>query len=224
MLIHAIMTVLQNFLNIRNEIPGGTEIVAVTKFRDPEEVMEVYNAGHKIFGENKVQEIIRKRELLPHDVQWHMIGHLQTNKVKYIAPYISMIHSIDSLKLLAEVNKQAQKHNRVIDCLLQFYIATEETKYGLDLTEAIQIIESEEFKKFKNIELCGVMGMASLSDDMKLIRSEFQNLKAIFTKLKTEYFQSNTLFKHISMGMTNDYHIAVEEGSTIVRIGSKIFD
>ncbi len=218
------MSAAQNFLNIRKQIPQETEIVVVTKFREINEIMEIYNARHKIFGENKVQEIIRKRELLPADVRWHMIGHLQTNKVKYIAPYISMIHSIDSLKLLSEINKQAKKNNRIIDCLLQFYIATEETKYGLDLTEAIQIIESEELNNFNNVHICGVMGMASFTDDMKLVRSEFQNLKAIFDKLKMEYFQTNTFFNHISMGMTNDYQIAVEEGSTILRIGTKIFD
>jgi len=211
------------FLSIQNEVPSGVEIVVVSKFQEKENILSVYNVGHKIFGENKVQEIIRKRELLPHDIQWHMIGHLQTNKIKYIAPFISMIHSVDSLKLLQEINKQAVKHNRIIECLLQFYIATEESKFGLDLNEAKQMLSSDEFKELQHVRICGVMGMASFSDDMQIVRKEFKSLKDIFEALKIEYFNNDADFKHISMGMTQDYHIAIEEGSTMLRIGSAIF-
>ncbi len=217
------MSVQSNFLILRDEVPESIEIIVVTKFQEKDTVMQVYNTGHRAFAENKVQEIIRKREILPHDIQWHMIGHLQTNKVKYIVPFIHMIHSVDSLKLLKEIHTQAEKHNRVIDCLLQFHIATEETKFGLDKAEAKQIIESETYGKMKHIRIVGVMGMASFSDDIELVRNEFRNLKLIFQDLKHKYFLQDHFFQHISMGMTNDYHIAIEEGSTMLRIGSKIF-
>ncbi len=217
------MSVTENFLQLKNEIPVNIQLVAVTKFQEKEQIMQVYNTGHKIFGENKVQEIIRKNEQLPDDIHWHMIGHLQTNKVKYIAPFISMIHSVDSIKLLSEINKQALKSNRVIDCLLQFHIATEETKFGLDLNEAEEILKSDEFKKFKSIRICGIMGMASFSDDLQLVRKEFKTLTHIYNVLKDGFFKDNSDFQHISMGMTNDYHIAIEEGSTMLRIGSRIF-
>jgi PLP dependent protein len=221
--IHAIMTPDKIFLSIQNEIPSGIQIVVVSKFQENENILSVYNVGHKIFGENKVQEIIRKREMLPQDIQWHMIGHLQTNKIKYIAPFISMIHSVDSLKLLQEINKQAAKHNRIIECLLQFYIATEESKFGLDINEAKALLSSTDFANLNNIAICGVMGMASFSDDMQLVRKEFKSLKHSFEVLKKEYFNNDDTFKHISMGMTQDYHIAIEEGSTMLRIGSAIF-
>jgi PLP dependent protein len=218
------MSVSDHFLSLKKELPQDIQIVVVTKFQEKEPVMEVYHTGHRIYGENKVQEIIRKREFLPDDIQWHMIGHLQTNKVKYIAPFIQMIHSIDSLKLLKEINAQALKRSRIIDCLLQFHIATEETKYGLDMSEAKMIIESDEFQQMKNVNIAGVMGMASFSDDLNLVRFEFRNLKTYFDDLKQKYFSETPTFHHISMGMTNDYHIAVVEGSTMLRIGSKIFN
>ena len=217
------MNISENYKNLTKDIPKGINLIVVTKFQEKESMLEVYNKGHRDFGENKVQEIIRKSEILPKDIKWHMIGHLQTNKVKYIAPYISMIHSVDSLKLLKEINKQAQKSDNIINCLLQFYIATEETKFGLDINEATLILESEEIKTFNNIRICGVMGMASFTDNKNLVRTEFKELVNIFNQLKSKYFKNDNYFKEISMGMTNDYAIAIEEGSTILRIGSKIF-
>lgn len=217
------MSVQFHFVLLRNEIPGNLEIVAVTKFQEKNAIMEVYHTGHRVFGENKVQEIIRKKEILPEDIQWHMIGHLQTNKVKYIIPFVSMIHSVDSFKLLKEINSHAVKFNRIVDCLLQFHIATEESKFGLDMNEASEILESKEFIQMGNVNIAGVMGMASFSENAALIRKEFRNLKGYFDELKQKFFHDKPNFRHISMGMSNDYHIAIEEGSTILRIGSKIF-
>lgn len=218
------MSISENYSLINNSIPKNVRLVVVTKFQEAENILEVYNCNQRDFAENKVQEIIRKKDLLPEDINWHMIGHLQTNKVKLIAPYISMIQSVDSLRLLEEINKQAKKHDRVIDCLLQFYIAKEETKYGLSLDEAKNIIESPEFKELKNIEICGVMGMASFTDDLSIVENEFIELKSIFDYLKEKYFQDNSGFKEISMGMSGDYLTAIKNGSTIVRIGSIIFN
>jgi PLP dependent protein len=217
------MSFAENFLQLRKEVPKNIEIIVVTKFQEKDSINEVYNTGHRVFAENKVQEILRKRDMLPSDVQWHMIGHMQTNKVKYIAPFISMIHSIDSLKLLKEVNKQALKNNRIIDCLLQFHIATEETKFGLNSEEAIEILHDEQFPKLQNINICGVMGMGSFSDDIALVRAEFRHLRKIFQELKHIVFADNDSFRHLSMGMTNDYQTAIEEGTTMLRIGSLIF-
>lgn len=181
----------------------------------PEKLMEVYNAGHKIFGENKVQEMVDKHEILPKDIEWHLIGHLQTNKAKYIAPFVSMIHSVDSLKLLQEINKQAGKNKRVIDCLLQIYIAKEESKFGLDITEAEYIINSEALKAMKNVRIVGLMGMATNTDNKELISNEFKSLKLFFDK--------NPSFSVLSMGMSSDYLIAIENGSNMIRVGSSIF-
>jgi len=217
------MSVTDNFLNTQKEIPEGIDIVIVSKFQEAESIMQIYNCGHRMFGENKVQEILRKKPMLPDDIQWHMIGHLQTNKVKYIAPYISIIHSIDSLKLLIEINKEAVRNERTIDCLLQFYIATEESKFGLDIEEAHAIIESESFKTLNNVHICGVMGMASFTNDLQIVRNEFSELHNIFNEFKNKHFKNDNCFRHISMGMSNDYHIAIDEGATILRIGSKIF-
>jgi len=185
--------------------------------------MEAYESGHRIFGENKAQELISKQPKLPSDIQWHFIGHLQTNKVKYIAPFVSLIESVDRLKLLREINKQANKSERIIDCLLQFHIATEDTKFGLNMDEAKEMLDSESYKSMKNVRICGVMGMATFTEDEEKVRAEFKNLKNIFTQLKTKYFGEAEHFREISMGMSGDYQIAVEEGSTIVRIGSLIF-
>jgi len=198
-------------------------LVAVSKTQPHEAILNLYNQGQRIFGENKVQELVPKYEALPKDIEWHLIGHLQSNKVKYIAPFVSMIHSIDSLKLLEEVNKQAAKNQRVIDCLLQFKINDEETKFGLDVEEAIALLESSSYPTLQNIRLCGVMGMASFVEDEDQIRREFKHLKSIFDQLKTRYFSNNSAFKEISMGMSDDYPIAVEEGSTLVRIGTLLF-
>lgn len=208
---------------IQKELHPGVRLVAVSKTKPVEEIMEYYNAGHRIFGENKVQEITAKNEKLPHDIQWHYIGHLQRNKVKAIVPFVELIHGVDSMRLLAEINKQAQKINRKINCLLQFHIASEDTKFGLDWEEGIELLSSEDFKKMHHINICGVMGMASYSDDLNLVRNEFRTLKNYSDKLKEIYFRDQEQFKEISMGMSGDYKIAMEEGSTLVRVGSLIF-
>lgn len=208
---------------IKSQLPSTVTLVAVSKTKPNEAILEAYNAGQLIFGENKVQEMVGKAETLPNNIRWHLIGHLQRNKVKYIAPFVSMIHSVDSSRLLNEINKQAEKNNRVIDCLLQFHIAEEETKFGLDLIEARAFLESEEFKASKNVRICGVMGMATFTDNTEHVRAEFQKLRSIFNTLKKDYFLNNQEFKEISMGMSGDWQLAIEEGSTMVRIGSSIF-
>ena len=213
----------EKLVEIQKKIPANVCLVAVSKTKPVSDLLEAYDAGQRHFGENKVQEMTEKWEALPKDIQWHLIGHLQTNKVKYIAPFVHLIHSVDSLKLLAEINKQAAKCRRVISVLLQFYIAKEETKFGLDYEEAIVLLNSEEYKNFENIQIVGVMGMASFTNDEKLVRSEFAQLKELFSKLKASFFQNNDSFKEISMGMSGDYQLAIEEGSTMVRVGSSIF-
>lgn len=217
------MVVKDNLELLYREIPPGVKIVAVSKTMPPDIILEAYHAGQKVFGENKSQELIYKQPLLPSDVQWHFIGHLQTNKVKYIASFIEMIESTDSLKLLQEIDKQAARHGRNIKCLLQFHIATEETKFGLDLEEASEILSDPSFGLLKNITITGVMGMASFTDDMALVRQEFRNLKSLLHQLKERFFADKPEFCEISMGMTGDYRIAIEEGSTMVRIGTGIF-
>ena len=213
----------EKLAEIQKSIPSNVCLVAVSKTKPVADLVEAYQAGQRHFGENKVQEMTEKREELPKDIQWHLIGHLQTNKVKYIAPYVHLIHSVDSLKLLAEINKQGAKHQRVISVLLQFYIAKEETKFGLDFDEATHLLNSEEYKSFKNIQVVGVMGMASFTVDDSIVRAEFSQLKEFFSKLKSTFFQNDDSFKEISMGMSGDYQLAIEEGSTIVRVGSSIF-
>ena len=217
------MDIEKNIAEIKKSLPDGVKLVAVSKTRSPQIILQAYDAGHKIFGENKAQELIQKQEVLPKDIEWHFIGHLQTNKAKYLVPFVSMIHSIDSFKILKTVNKEAKKNNRIIPCLLQFHIAQESTKFGLSEEEAYEILDSEEYKTLKNISIAGVMGMATFTDDKLQVRHEFRFLKKIFDKLKKEYFPRKKAFKEISMGMSDDYEIAVEEGTTIVRIGSKIF-
>jgi pyridoxal phosphate enzyme (YggS family) len=217
------MSVEQHIASIRNEINDTVTLVAVSKTKPVEALLEAYTAGQREFGENKVQELVGKFEILPKDIHWHLIGHLQSNKVKYIAPFVSLIHSVDGLKLLAEINKQALKNNRVIDCLLQFHVATEETKFGLNLMEAIELLNSDAFTSMKNIRIVGIMGMASFTENISLIRSEFQSLKSTFDSLKKSHFRGDDAFKEISMGMSGDYKIAVEEGSTMIRVGSTIF-
>lgn len=203
--------------------PKNVTLVAVSKTKPNEVILEMYNEGQRVFGENKMQELTAKYEALPKDIQWHAIGHLQTNKVKYIAPFITMIHSIDSLKLLKEVNKRAKQNDRTIDCLLQMHIAEEESKFGLDKQEVKAILDSEVYQNFQNIRIVGVMGMATFTDDNQQVRQEFQNLKSIFDNLKSTYFNHQDSFKEISMGMSGDYELAIEEGSTMVRIGSLLF-
>ena len=217
------MSVSDNLNKVRQHIPSSVTLVAISKTHPVEHVMEAYNAGQRIFGENKVQEMVSKYEVMPKDIQWHLVGHLQTNKIKYIAPFVSLIHSVDSLKLLTAINKEAVKANRVIDCLLQVYIAEEETKFGLSSDELKELLESEQYKQLTHVRICGVMGMATFTDNEAQVRKEFKNLKTIFTSLKNSYFPSIDSFKHISMGMSGDYAIAIDEGSTMIRVGSSIF-
>ena len=215
---------IQENLNIvRATVPSDVTLIAVSKTKPVSDLQEAYDAGQRIFGENKALEMRDKHQTLPADIQWHFIGHLQTNKIKYIAPFVTLIHAIDSLSLLEAVNKEAAKNDRIIDCLLQFHIAQEETKFGLDIEEAKSLLESESFKNLKNINICGVMGMATFTDNAAQVRNEFKNLKNIFETLKENYFKDNGSFKEISMGMSDDYPIAIEEGATMVRVGSKIF-
>lgn len=208
---------------ILHSLPEHVTLVAVSKTKPASAILEAYNAGQRHFGENKVQEMMDKYPQLPKDIHWHLIGHLQSNKVKYIAPFVSLIHSVDSMKLLQEINKQALKHNRVIDCLLQFHIATEETKFGLDMEEATALLDSEGFRNLHNVRIIGVMGMASFMEDEQQLRKEFGELKTIFDKLKDTWFAQENSFSVTSMGMSGDYRIAIEEGSTMVRVGSSIF-
>jgi pyridoxal phosphate enzyme (YggS family) len=208
---------------IRNTLHTKVTLIAVSKTKPASLIQEAYNAGQRHFGENKVQEMVEKAAVLPKDIHWHLIGHLQSNKVKYIAPFVHLIHSVDSLKLLAEINKQGKKNDRVIDCLLQFHIAQEETKFGLDINEAEEILQSTEFKSMQHIRICGVMGMASFTEDDLQIKNEFSALNNIYNQLKNDFFQDDELFCERSMGMSSDYVIAQKEGSTMVRIGSTIF-
>ena len=216
-------TIAENIIHIRKQLPEHVKLVAVSKFKPESDLLQAYEAGQRIFGENKAQEMTEKHEHLPKDIEWHFIGHLQTNKIKYIIPYVYCIHSIDSAKLLAEVEKHAAKHERCVRCLLQFHIATEESKFGFSYEEAVEMLESADFASWKHVEICGVMGMATNTENTDLIRSEFHTLKNYFNNLKSKYFQQQESFKEISMGMTGDYPIAIEEGSTLVRIGSAIF-
>ncbi|WP_219226124.1 YggS family pyridoxal phosphate-dependent enzyme [Pedobacter antarcticus] len=218
------MSIADNLLKYKKELEGeGVELIAVSKFNDATAVQEAYDAGQRIFGENIVQELVEKQETLPKDIQWHMIGHLQTNKVKYIAPFISLIQSVDSLKLLTEINKQALKNKRVIDCLLQIYIADEETKFGLDHAEAVELLMSEEYLAMKNVRITGLMGIASNQASDKQTKDEFQELKVLFDGIKVSFFRKVDTFKELSMGMSGDYKLAVEEGTTMIRVGSSIF-
>ena len=217
------MSVSENIKHfLSKEIPSNVKLIAVSKTKPIELIEEAYKSGHRIYGENKAQELAGKYDALPKDIEWHMIGHMQTNKVKYIAPFVSLIHGVDSFKLLKVINKEGEKCNRKIDCLLQFHIASEETKFGLDLNEANEFIKSEEFQNLNNVNICGVMGMATYTENEDTIHSEFKELVHIFNELKQTYF-TNSDFKEISMGMSGDYKIAIEEGATMVRIGSLLF-
>tara|TARA_Y100000385_G_scaffold289857_1_gene360724 strand:- start:11221 stop:11880 length:660 start_codon:yes stop_codon:yes gene_type:complete len=208
---------------IRDEIPKEVTLVAVSKTKPSSDIQIAYDAGQRIFGENKVQELTAKEEALPKDIQWHFIGHLQSNKVKYIASFVSVIHAVDSLKLLKEINKQAIKNNRTIDCLLQFHIADEESKFGLDFEKAQELLGSREFVELQNVNIIGVMGMATFTKNEEQVRDEFQNLESYFNVLKSHYFKFNEDFRTISMGMSGDYRLAIEEGSNMIRLGSTIF-
>jgi len=218
------MSITANISAIKKEIgTSNVKLIAVSKTKPAESILEAYEAGHRLFGENMVQELVEKHEKLPKDIEWHLIGHLQTNKVKYIAPFINLIHSVDSLKLIQEINKQALKNNRVIDCLLQLEIADEETKFGMDMAEAIEFLRSNEFQELKNIRICGVMGIATLTDNPEMTAEEFYELKTFFNGLKDTFFRKDPAFKEISMGMSGDYKLAIEKGSTLIRLGSTIF-
>jgi pyridoxal phosphate enzyme (YggS family) len=216
-------SLLENLNEISKSIPENVTLVAVSKTKPIQAIQSLYEAGQRVFGENRVQELVEKHDALPKDIHWHLIGHLQRNKVKYIAPFVEVIHSIDSERLLDEVNIQAKKNNRKIKVLLQFYIASEETKFGFDWKEIEELFSRRSPEIFDSIEFYGVMGMASFSDDESLVRKEFRNLKSIFDQLQSTYFKSNSNFKEISMGMSGDYQMAIEEGSTMVRVGSSLF-
>ncbi len=209
--------------SIKGQLPENIRLVAVSKTKPVEMIQEAYDSGHKIFGENKALDLRDKYEALPKDIHWHFIGHLQTNKVKYIAPFVKLIHAVDSFKLLKEINKQALKNDRIISCLLQFHIASEETKFGLNPEEAYELLNNPEFKELKNIKITGVMGMASNTFDTDLVRQEFAYLREIFQNIRFDFFLKDIFYREISMGMSGDFMIAAQEGSTLVRIGSSIF-
>lgn len=212
-----------NIVKITEKLSAGVSLIAVSKTRSIEEITEAYKAGHRLFGENRVQELLSKKDLLPDDIQWHIIGHLQTNKVRFIAPFISMIESVDSLKLLETINREAQNENRIIDVLLQVYIATEESKFGFDIAEMGSVNWSDILAVMPNIRIRGLMGMASFSDDELLVHSEFRKLKALFVSLRDKCFRNIEYFSEVSMGMSGDWPIAIAEGSTMIRVGTAIF-
>jgi pyridoxal phosphate enzyme (YggS family) len=217
------MSVSENLLSIKKSLPENVTLVAVSKTQSNEKILEAYQAGHKVFGENYVQELVDKAAVLPKDIEWHFIGHLQSNKIKYIAPFISLIHSVDSFKLLKEINKQGVKNNRIINCLLQIYIAKEETKFGLDEKEMYEILNANDFKQLHNIKICGLMGMASNTQNMNEVKNEFLYLKKIFDDIKYKFNENNINVTTLSMGMSGDYKLAIECGSNMIRIGSSIF-
>jgi len=217
------MSIEENIDLIQSNLPEHVRLVAVSKTKPAKLLIEAYNHGQRAFGENKVQEMVWKHDELPKDIKWHFIGHLQTNKVKYIVPFVHLIHGVDSFKLLKAIDSEAKKVARIIPCLLQFHIAEEETKFGFSMDEAVEMLNSAEFRSLENVRISGVMGMATFTDDENQVRKEFAGLKGIFEKLKAEYFAGSADFKEISMGMSGDYLIAVEQGSTLVRIGSTIF-
>ncbi|KSA13952.1 YggS family pyridoxal phosphate-dependent enzyme [Maribacter dokdonensis] len=213
------MSIKENLLAVKQTIPNSVTLVAVSKTKPISDIQEAYDQGQRIFGENRVQEMTEKWEKMPKDIEWHMIGHLQRNKVKYMAEYVSLVHGVDSPRLLAEINKQAEKHNRTIPCLLQVHIAEEDTKFGFNEEELLDLVRNENFKSHKNVKIVGLMGMATFTENMDQVRREFKSLQSLYLKLKSEYADFTTL----SMGMSGDYQIAIEEGSTMVRIGSSIF-
>ncbi|MEO8887251.1 MAG: YggS family pyridoxal phosphate-dependent enzyme [Mucilaginibacter sp.] len=218
------MSIADNITSLKKETDAvKVTLIAVSKTKTAQDVQQAYDAGQRLFGENTVQELVDKQQHLPTDIQWHLIGHLQTNKVKYIAPFVSMIQSVDSLKLLQEINKQAEKNKRVIDCLLQIYIADEETKYGLGFDEAIELLRSDEYAALKNIRICGLMGIATNTENEKQVKDEYYELKTFFDGIKLSFFRKEDSFNILSMGMSADYKLAIEQGSNMVRVGSTIF-
>ncbi len=216
-------SIAENLKDILTQIPDGVKLVAVSKFHPIEAIDEAYCVGQRIFGESKVQEMVAKYESLPKDIEWHFIGHLQSNKIKYMAPFVSLIHGVDSYKLLVEINKCAIKENRIINCLLQIHIAQEETKFGFTPDECIDMLRNDEWKQLSNIKICGLMGMATFTDNTEQVNREFKFLYQLYTELKENYFSQSDYFKELSMGMSDDYKLAIANGSTLVRVGSKIF-
>lgn len=217
------MNIKININNFRQNLPDGCKLIAVSKTQPVEKIQEAYDAGQRVFGENKAQELVPKHEALPRDIEWHMIGHLQSNKVKYIAPFVHLVHSVDSEKLLEEINKQAARFNRIITCLLQLHIAREETKFGFSEEEALALLKSPAFSRFTNIRIVGLMGMATFTDNQDQVRSEFRSLKKTFETLRSHTLPPNVEMTELSMGMSGDYKIAIEEGSTMIRVGTAIF-
>ncbi|MFD1000911.1 YggS family pyridoxal phosphate-dependent enzyme [Ohtaekwangia kribbensis] len=217
------MSIKNNLQFFLQNLPPDCQLIAVSKTKPAEAIQEAYDAGQRVFGENKVQELVPKYEALPKDIQWHLIGHLQSNKVKYIAPFVHLIHSIDSFKLLEEVNKQAVKADRTIACLLQLHIAEEETKFGFSEDEVTDLLASAELQKLTNIHIAGLMGMATFTEDLEQIRREFRGLRGLYERLKASSLPPNVMMRHLSMGMSSDYRIALEEGSTMIRVGTAIF-
>ncbi len=218
------MLIEQNLESLKVDIPDHVTLVAVSKTKPVSDIQEAFDAGQQIFGENKIQEMVNKYDVLPKSIQWHMIGHLQRNKVKYMAHFVDLIHGVDSLKTLKEIDKQAKKHDRIINCLLQARIAEEETKFGLTFDEIEIIMNSEDFKSLKNIQIKGLMGMATFTDDTNQIAKEFKSLKTFYDKLKNDNLPTfNFQLSTLSMGMSGDYKIAIENGSNMIRVGSKIF-
>lgn len=217
------MSIAENLKQVLADLPQGVRLVAVSKFHPNEAIEEAYQAGQRIFGESKVQEMTAKYESLPKDIEWHFIGHLQTNKIKYMVPYVAMIHGVDTYKLLTEINKQAAKNERIINCLLQIHVAQEETKFGFSPEECKEILNTGEWKELTHVHICGLMGMASNTDDVEQINREFRLLNSLFQEIKENWFADSDTFCELSMGMSHDYHEAISAGSTLVRVGSKIF-
>ena len=217
------MYIAEQITKLRNELPEGVNLLAISKYQPIEALQEAYDAGQRMFGENHIQEMASKAAVLPKDIAWHFTGHVQTNKIKYMASFVSLIHAVDSFRLLREINKHAAKHERVIDCLLQIHIAQEDTKYGLTIDECRELLATEPWRELANVRIVGLMAMGSNTDDMEQVRGEFRQMKRLFDELKDTYFADEPSFCQLSEGMTDDYPIAIEEGSTIVRIGSMIF-
>lgn len=217
------MNIAENLQQVLNDVPTGVRLVAVSKYHPNEAIEEAYRCGQRVFGESKAQEMTAKYESLPKDIEWHFIGHLQTNKIKFIVPYVALIHGIDSYKLLEEVNKQAVKAGRVVNCLLQLHIAQEESKFGFSFDECREMLAAGEWKSLSNIQLCGLMGMATNTEDCEQIGKEFCSLRSFFNEMKNSWFSDTDAFRELSMGMSHDYHQAIAAGSTLIRVGSKIF-
>ncbi len=217
------MSVAEQITRLQKELPEGVKLLAISKYQPIEAIQEAYDAGQRMFGENHIQEMAAKAAALPKDIQWHFTGHVQTNKIKYMAPFVSLVHAVDSFRLLREIDKHAAKHERRIDCLLQIHIAQEDTKYGLTVDECRQLLANEPWRELEHVRITGLMAMGSNTDDMEQVRHEFRQIKGLFDELKEKYFANEPSFCQLSEGMTDDYPIAIEEGSTIVRIGSMIF-